>query len=1358
MSTVSISETNGLVPQNPTVGNDEIINTTIGLGVPSLIGHILYFISWVSVKILEVALITLPSWLLNLLSTSFSITLSFTSLLLILGSVFVASLLFVRYRALTGYSKVLEERREPPRVDAFLDEAGKGGKRRFGSYLDEFLIAIKVFGYLEKPVFNELTKSMRTQKLDTNEVLDLEAGLGFAIVCEGNVQIFSKVENKTNHVQNDDEFAGETFILNGERYQLLNEVKTGNALSSLIDILTLFTDEDPLRSSFSSPRNPTGLGINQGLDDRIDPLNLNGSTPTTPDYLEPTPKIIARATADSTIAIIPADAFKRLKHKHPRASSHIVQMILTRLYRVTFQTVHNYLGLTRELFDAEIRLNNKVKLDIPSYLKEGLLKRFTETQNHSSTSSFTEGTRGRHRSRGTPGTPQGPKRENSNGSVLSPNSRLPMGHMPKMKRTESRHVVLHSRDSFNPGDLLSNVPLSRQELHTESSSDQDVMNRTFSAEEETEETSLRIALVEQMFRFMGVDRDTLIPRTSTRSNTSVLNSPASRGFETYHTFQQENTPLLEGTFPRLRTMSIASSTVNDFSSDQVDFEQAKLEFAEAIDLEMIKKDTVCIEENSGSKGLYYVLKGEMEVYHTENGREHLIHTVRDGGVAGYLGAMVRYKSFVSVRAKTDSVVAFLSNKDLERLCEKYFMIYLSIAKSLIESLNPKVLKLDSALEWIHLDAGDTLFKQNTDANGIYIILSGRLRSLQENPSTQEVNVMGEYGQGESFGELEVLTAAKRSSTFVAVRDSEAARIPRTLFEILSLESPSIMIKVSRIVAKTMQEAQGQHYDMFQVPSTSTVRHTSKNYRTITILPTTAGLPVSDFASRLVQAFKAVNVSVIGLDQASTLTHLGKYAFDKLSRLRQSGYFSDLEERYEIVVYIADTAVNSSWTSTCIQQADCILLMADAGADPAVGDYERLLLKARTTARTELILLHPEKYVEPGLTGKWLKNRIWVHSHHHIQLNYKNGEAATSNSTLHPKTPMTIALNIKSKVENLTSKYINSKSKTHYNSPVPHKNDFLRLARLLSGQAVGLVLGGGGARGFSHLGILRALQDNGIPVDIIGGTSIGSFIGGLYARDYDLVPIYGRAKKFAGRVGSLWRTLSDLTIPITAYTTGHEFNRGIWKALGGYRIEDFWIQYYCNSTNITNSCMEIHSSGIAWRFIRASMSLAGLLPPITDNGSMLLDGGYVDNLPVEEMKNRGASIIFAVDVGSVDDRTPMTYGDSLSGMWAFFNKWNPFSSHPNVPAMSEIQMRLCYVSSVNALERAKNTPGVIYLRPPIENYATLDFAKFEEIYNVGSVYGHMVIKELMESGKFPKIAAAGIFNEKENRVIQRRNSI
>ena len=217
---------------------------------------------------------------------------------------------------------------------------------------------------------------------------------------------------------------------------------------------------------------------------------------------------------------------------------------------------------------------------------------------------------------------------------------------------------------------------------------------------------------------------------------------------------------------------------------------------------------------------------------------------------------------------------------------------------------------------------------------------------------------------------------------------------------------------------------------------------------------------------------------------------------------------------------------------------------------------------------------------------------------------------------------------------------------------------------------------------------------------------------------------------------MWRFALDLTYPSASYTTGHEFNRGIFKTFGQSMMEDFWLQFYCNTTNISRSRMEVHDSGYVWRYVRASMSLAGLIPPLCDEGCMLLDGGYIDNLTVAHMKSLGTDTIIACDVGSLYDRVPQDFGDSLSGFWALLNRWNPFSVFPNPPTLSEIQARLAYVSSVDALERAKTMPGVLYLRPPIDAFGTLDFGRFEEIYKSGYVYAKEVFEGLKREGKVP----------------------
>lgn len=169
-----------------------------------------------------------------------------------------------------------------------------------------------------------------------------------------------------------------------------------------------------------------------------------------------------------------------------------------------------------------------------------------------------------------------------------------------------------------------------------------------------------------------------------------------------------------------------------------------------------------------------------------------------------------------------------------------------------------------------------------------------------------------------------------------------------------------------------------------------------------------------------------------------------------------------------------------------------------------------------------MLLHGDRFSPSGTTRSWLKHRVWINGgHHHIQMSFASGSARVGSRSSRFGSVLKHRVQIlQAEIQKYTSRRI---QRTPIYSPeTPFKGDFHRLARRLCGRSVGLVLGGGGARGISQIGIIRALEEAGIPIDIIGGTSIGSFIGALYARDADVVPMYGRVKKFAGRMASMWR--------------------------------------------------------------------------------------------------------------------------------------------------------------------------------------------------------------------------------------------
>ena len=1371
---------------------------------------------------------------------------------------------FVRYRFLNSYAHLAQEtQRKEPQIDLFPDTQDGDSKPGLANYLDEFLSAIKVFGYLERPIFHELTRTMQTRKLIAGETLLLEEEKGFCLVVDGLVQIFVKsLRDSTlgadGHIDLFDE--DEDSREGNQGYQLLTEVKNGASMSSLFSILSLFTEDVKLRHDDQGPNIPRftngsahtpdstvaspavepstpGFPMVDSQDDKhrtklpnVPPFTLGSAfnfderqykhQPKSRLPVSAHPDIVARAVVDTTIAIIPASAFRRLTRVYPKATAHIVQVILTRLHRVTLSTAHQYLGLTSDVLQIEKLMNKYTAYDLPNHLRGQALDRlrdkFAKERERIGPEEGTKGialhnpTAGRRRSssglRRDASTKARLNAARAAGSSQSLDARRPAmgdrnvssGDLHGVSRPSQRPNSSHVRSTSNWTSMGATDPLKPDALSPTSSREPEHFGPSLPHRQDSmnEDSLFRESVLECMAKALGLhDSEAQVLKggpTSVEQSPRLVSYDAKRQtaiFNNAFGFIDAYDGSVDGDSESVTT-SVASV------SGQLHGKMLDEELMDDVEIVFFPKGSVLVEQGERNPGLYYVIDGFLDVsmpveekeerhiaqqpqQHRKSSRDEAVpqlrrtktsasrtqsaarfsgdsklnkrmvqktlFLVKPGGVAGYVGTLSSYRSFTDVTAKTDVYVGFLPRYALERVAEKYPIVLLTMAKRLTSLLPRLILHIDFALEWVQVNAGQVIHHQGDDSDAIYIVLNGRLRAIRESEGGN-MRVTGEYGQGESIGELEVMTDGTRPATLHAIRDTELAKFPRSLFNSLAQEHPNITIQISKLIAQRMRtlveaplEEKGRKKAALIDSGTS-----SLNLRTIAVLPVTAGVPVIEFGNRLLAALSQIGVpsGVTLLNQAIILSHLGRHAFNRMGRLKLSQYLADLEEKYGMVLYIADTSVNAPWTQTCISQADCILLVGLAESSPSIGEYERFLLGMKTTARKDLVLLHVDRYSPNGLTRKWLRNRMWINGgHHHIQMAFRVSPEATPHAR-----PRKFGAAIKQRVQVIQAeiqKYTSRRIRQAplYSTETPFKGDLHRLARRLCGKSVGLVLGGGGARGLAHIGIIRALEESGIPIDIVGGTSIGAFLGALYARDADVVPMLGRAKKFAGRMGSMWRFALDLTYPSASYTTGHEFNRGMFKTFGDSQIEDFWLPFYCNTTNISKSRAEIHTSGYAWRYVRASMSLAGLIPPICDEGSMLLDGGYIDNLTVAHMKSLGTDLIFAVDVGAVDDDTPQQYGDTLSGFWSLLNRWNPFSSIPNPPSLSDIQARLAYVSSVDALERAKATPGCIYMRPQVEAYGTLEFGKFDEIYEVGYAYAREFLGRLRSEGSLTGVIDA-----------------
>ncbi len=154
---------------------------------------------------------------------------------------------------------------------------------------------------------------------------------------------------------------------------------------------------------------------------------------------------------------------------------------------------------------------------------------------------------------------------------------------------------------------------------------------------------------------------------------------------------------------------------------------------------------------------------------------------------------------------------------------------------------------------------------------------------------------------------------------------------------------------------------------------SEFRRNNANLKTVAVLPVSRNVPIDGFARKLHSALEGIGSPTSYLNQASVSNTLGRHAFTRMGKLKTAAWLADQEQRYKIVLYVVDSSVGSSWTQTCVRQADYVLVVGLCD-DPSMGEYERLLLSMKTTARKELVLLHPDRSVTPGSTREWLKVR------------------------------------------------------------------------------------------------------------------------------------------------------------------------------------------------------------------------------------------------------------------------------------------------------------------------------------------------------------------------------------------------
>ncbi len=291
--------------------------------------------------------------------------------------------------------------------------------------------------------------------------------------------------------------------------------------------------------------------------------------------------------------------------------------------------------------------------------------------------------------------------------------------------------------------------------------------------------------------------------------------------------------------------------------------------------------------------------------------------------------------------------------------------------------------------------------------------------------------------------------------------------------------------------------------------------------------------------------------------------------------KPSAFFDTLEQENDIVILIS-TMGDNAWYRLSMRQADRIWVVARADAKPSYPLFPEENSPAQSLKLVDVLLLHHGAERKACRPADWLRAAGAARIFHWHEV----------------------------------------------------KGDHCdRLARTIAGRSVGIVFSGGGARAYAHIGVVRALRELGIPIDFAGGASMGAVVAGCVAMGWDDDEIERRIRK--GFVET--NPLGDWNIPVVGMVKGHRVDNRLREHFGDAEIGDLEMPFFAVSTNLTDGAYRVHRQGLLRKALRATIALPGILPPVVDEGEVLVDGAVLNNFPADVMRELQRGFVVGCDV-------------------------------------------------------------------------------------------------------------------------------
>lgn len=589
--------------------------------------------------------------------------------------------------------------------------------------------------------------------------------------------------------------------------------------------------------------------------------------------------------------------------------------------------------------------------------------------------------------------------------------------------------------------------------------------------------------------------------------------------------------------------------------------------------------------------------------------------------------------------------------------------------ALLGPVDLRVIDLFAArAHWVELDRGEPLFSHGEPARSWFVLAHGRLE-LSRRARNGAPEFVSEVGRATIVGDAAMLAGVEYSYTALALRDSVLLRFDTDLDAMSELDAGALRRALRFALRRSM------HPDQPERPATQSL--------CVAVVAARPSVNLPAFCAQLAAQLEALGaVSHQRSNGALAPTHDSSQRDDHPEWLRFSAQLDELGRRHRFVLLEGDSH-STVWNRRIIAEADHVLLVADATSAPEPHALERSLFDGRSTrhARRTLVLSHPARTALPSGTARWLRARD-VQAHRHIRQG-----------------------NIQ---------------------------DIASVARSVAGCSVGVVLGGGGARGFAHIGALRALEEAGVVVDQIAGASIGAVAAALYAMVRSPDEMHVTAQRAVAK-----GPLSDFTFPLTSLLSGRRMESILHELFGAVQIEDLWLPFFCNACDISRFEEVLFDRGSLVTALLASAALPGVLPPRVINGRILVDGGTSDTLPGERMRARCPGTLIAVDASAerVVDYPADRYPTSLRALW---ERVRP--GGVRTPLLPELFLRAASFAVPGRID-AVAADADLFLRPPVEHFGTSDVRAADTLVRIGYEYAREQLR-----GFVPRHARGASANE------------